>query len=67
MKHPEEEARRSIDAALEVASWLVQDAEEMNISAGLGVAIREFPLKTGSVDYLLYAGWKGVPCPNSVH
>ena len=26
----------------------------MNISAGPGVAIREFPLKTGVADYLLY-------------
>lgn len=27
----------------------------MNISAGLGVAVREFPLATGAADYMLYA------------
>ena len=26
----------------------------MNISAGLGVVVREFPLSTGDADYLLY-------------
>ena len=36
------------------AGWLVQDYVKMHISAGLGVAIREFPLKTGPADYLLY-------------
>ena len=32
----------------------------MNISAGLGVAVREFPLKSGDADYLLYADCKAV-------
>jgi len=32
----------------------------MNIMAGPGVAIREFPLKTGFADYLLYAGGKAI-------
>jgi type I restriction enzyme R subunit len=30
----------------------------MNIMAGVGVAVREFPLKTGFADYLLYADGK---------
>ncbi len=30
----------------------------MNLGAGPGVAVREFPLETGPVDYLLYAGGK---------
>ena len=30
----------------------------MNISAGLGVAIREFPLSIGHADYLLYIDGK---------
>src|SRR6185436_15538571 len=33
---------------------------EMNISAGLGVAVREFPLATGFADYLLYADGKAI-------
>jgi len=32
----------------------------MNITAGPGVAVREFPLKTGFADYLLYAGCKAI-------
>ncbi|HXY33735.1 MAG TPA: hypothetical protein VEI07_05870 [Planctomycetaceae bacterium] len=32
----------------------------MNISAGLGVAVREFPLSTGEADYLLYADGKAI-------
>ena len=32
----------------------------MNLSAALGVAVREFPLKTGFADYLLYADGRAV-------
>lgn len=51
---PEEKARTRIDQQLHEAGWLVQDYAQMHINAGLGVAIREFPLKTGEADYLLY-------------
>lgn len=56
MRHPEEEARRDIDAALAAAGWVVQDPDAMNISAAQGVAVREFPLGTGHgrADYILY-------------
>jgi type I restriction enzyme R subunit len=52
---PEQKARLRIDQQLAQAGWLVQNYREMNISAGRGVAVREFPLKTGFADYLLYA------------
>ncbi len=39
---------------------MVQDYRQMNISAGLGVAVREFPLTTGDADYLLYADAKAI-------
>ncbi len=32
----------------------------MNITAGLGVAVREFPLSTGFADYMLYADAKAI-------
>lgn len=32
----------------------------MHITAGLGVAIREFPLSTGHADYMLYADAKAI-------
>ena len=50
---PEQKSRQQIDRQLVACGWLVQDANQMNISAGPGVAIREFPLKTGVADYLL--------------
>lgn len=56
----EASAREQIDRRLEQAGWQVQDYSAMNISAGLGVAIREFPLSTGDVDYLLYADGKAI-------
>jgi type I restriction enzyme R subunit len=51
---PEQESRQDIDRQLVQTGWLVQDYRDMNISAGPGVAVREFPLATGKADYLLY-------------
>ncbi|MFC1758307.1 DEAD/DEAH box helicase family protein [Planctomycetota bacterium] len=51
---PEEHARQNIDQQLELCGWIIQDVSDMNIMAGLGVAVREFPLVTGEVDYGLY-------------
>ena len=55
---PEQKARRQIDHQLGQCGWDVQDYRRMNISAGLGVAVREFPLSTGDADYLLYVDGK---------
>ena len=55
---PEEEARKEIDEQLEAAGWTVQDYKELNLGAGLGVAVREFPLKTGFADYMLFVDRK---------
>ncbi|HUQ69946.1 MAG TPA: DEAD/DEAH box helicase family protein [Planctomycetaceae bacterium] len=57
---PEQKARQQIDRQLEQAGWVVQDHRQMNISAGLGVAVREFPLKSGFADYMLYADSKAI-------
>src|SRR5215471_10452189 len=54
--HPEDRARATIDGQLAEAGWLVQSREEMNRSAGLGVAVREFPTASGPVDYALFVG-----------
>jgi type I restriction enzyme R subunit len=55
---PEQKARLEIDRQLAAAGWIVQDHKAMNLAAGPGIAVREFPLDTGPVDYLLYAGSK---------
>jgi type I restriction enzyme R subunit len=57
---PEEKARKEIDRQLTQCGWIIQDREEMNISASLGVAIREFSLQGGEADYLLYADAKAI-------
>jgi type I restriction enzyme R subunit len=57
---PEKEARVLIDQHLRDAGWIVQDADAINLSEGLGIAVREFPLNTGFADYLLYADGKAV-------
>lgn len=51
---PEEEAREVIDELLEAAGWQIQDYKQLNLGAALGVVVREFPLKTGSADYMLF-------------
>ena len=60
MATPEDLARIEIDAALELAGWIVQDPDRANVMAGRGVAIRNFPLKHGHgfADYLLYVDGK---------
>ncbi len=51
---PEEKARRKIDKLLELAGWVIQDVKELNLGVSLGVIVREFPLKSGFADYLLF-------------
>ncbi|GAF73846.1 unnamed protein product, partial [marine sediment metagenome] len=51
---PEEEARQKIDRMLEASGWAVQDLRQLNLGASRGVAVREFPLKSGAADYLLF-------------
>ena len=41
---PEEEARKDIDRMLSASGWILQDYKDRNLSAGLGVAVREYPL-----------------------
>lgn len=57
---PEQQARGNADVLLKAAGWHVFDAAAANIHAARGVAIREFPLKSGHgfADYLLYVNGK---------
>lgn len=59
---PEQKARREIDADLAAAGWLVQDRDELDLTAARGVAVREFPMKQsfGFADYLLYLDRKAI-------
>lgn len=59
---PEQKARREIDADLVAAGWLVQDREDLDLTTGRGIAVREFPMKSGFgfADYLLYVDRKAI-------
>lgn len=59
---PEAEARVEIDAAFVAAGWTLQNRDGMNLSAAVGVAVREFKLKRGHgyADYLLFVNGKAV-------
>lgn len=54
--HPEDVARSAIDRRLALCGWVVQSRADMNLGAGLGVAIREFQTASGPVDYALFVG-----------
>ncbi len=56
---PEEKSRITIDKKLEGSGWVIQDVKSLNLSASLGVAVREFPTSTGPVDYALFV--EGAP------
>ena len=53
---PEQRARREIDADLTAAGWILQNKEDLDLTAGRGIAVRNFTMKPGFgfADYLLY-------------
>ena len=59
---PEQKARREIDADLAASGWLVQSRNELDLTAGRGIAVREFQMKPGFgfADYLLYLDRKAI-------
>jgi type I restriction enzyme, R subunit len=56
--HPEDKARSLIDRRLVACEWHIQSRTEINLGAGLGVAVREFQTASGPVDYGLFVGRK---------
>ena len=56
---PEEAVRQVIDRKLVLSGWVIQNMTQLNLSAALGVAVREFPTNTGEVDYALFIA--GIP------
>ena len=51
---PEEKARQMIDFKLEQSGWIIQDMKFLDMTKGVGIAVREFPTSTGEVDYALF-------------
>jgi len=54
MVEPEEKARKKIDEMLKETGWIIQDYKELNLGAGFGIAVREFPLGKDSADYAIF-------------
>jgi len=40
---PEQKARREIDLDLAAAGWLVQNRDEIDLTGGRGITVRELP------------------------
>jgi type I restriction enzyme, R subunit len=57
---PEQEARKRIDRKLAEAGWVVQDYKRIDFGAGKGVAVREYPTRSGPADYILFINKKPV-------
>lgn len=58
MAEPEQQARQKIDELLQAAGWILQNRDQFDRTAGLGVAVREFQLPAGPCDYLLFVDGK---------
>ena len=58
MELPEQRARKQIDQLLADAGWVVQNRDQFDRSAALGVAVRESPTTAGPCDYLLFVAGK---------
>ena len=58
MATPEQKARQLIDVQLRAAGWEIQDREDMNLGASLGVVVREFQLGRDAADYMLFVDRK---------
>ncbi len=55
---PEQKARDIIDVRLERAGWNLQSKNEIDFSAGRGIAVREYPTDIGPADYVLFVDKK---------
>ena len=53
-QNPEQLARDNIDNQLIACGWQIQNKKEINLNAGIGVAIREYQTDSGPTDYLLF-------------
>jgi type I restriction enzyme R subunit len=59
-QNPEQIARDNIDKQLNACGWLIQDKKRLNLSAGIGVAVREYSTEVGPADYVLFVNQKPV-------
>lgn len=59
-QNPEQIARDNIDKQLTACGWIIQSVKQLNLHAGIGVAIKEYQTDVGPADYVLFVN--GKPC-----
>lgn len=59
-QNPEQIARDTIDKMLMASGWIVQSMKQINLNAGIGVAVKEYQTDVGPADYVLFV--EGKPC-----
>jgi type I restriction enzyme, R subunit len=59
-QNPEQIARDEIDKQLTACGWIVQDKKQINLPAGLGVAVCEYQTNVGPADYVLFVDGRPV-------
>ncbi|MDQ2719446.1 MAG: DEAD/DEAH box helicase family protein [Bacteroidota bacterium] len=59
-QNPEQIARDKIDAMLIASGWIIQSKRNINLNAGLGVAVTEYQTGIGPADYVLFVDKKPV-------
>ncbi|MBK7763479.1 MAG: DEAD/DEAH box helicase family protein [Bacteroidetes bacterium] len=59
-QNPEQIARDNIDKQLRACGWVIQSIKQVNLNAGIGVAVKEYLTDVGPADYVLFV--EGKPC-----
>jgi hypothetical protein len=57
---PEQKARVLIDEMLRATGWQVQNYRDIDLGAASAIAVREFPVTSGQIDYLPYVDRKAI-------
>ena len=59
-QNPEQIARDTIDRQLTECGWIIQKKKQINLNAGLGVAVTEYQTEIGPADNILFVDGKPV-------
>ena len=57
-QNPEQIARDSIDRQLIACGWVIQSLKQVNLNAGVGIAVKEYMTDVGPADYVLFVEGK---------
>ncbi len=59
-QNPEQLARDKIDNQLIACGWIIQNKSNINLAAGIGIAVREYQTDVGPADYILFVDKKPI-------